>query len=1512
MPVLQTGLAKSADAAYTIDQSLRFEKGDSTYLSRTPTVAGNRKTWTWSGWVKKVDNANTSWQALWTAWTGTSTISNGIWIDNQDVITFYFGGSGYTAQVFRDNSSWYHFVFVLDTTQSTDTDRFKIWVNGEQITSFVTTVWPVRDTDYGINNTVNHSLGCKIANSSAYMSMYLAEVYFIDGTALDASSFGETDTATNQWKPIDASGLTFGTNGFYQKYSSTELAASFEDSSTLHSIHTVTAGGNAHTDTSVKKFGTASLQLDGTGDYLSVSNNNDFNLGTGDFTIDCWVRSSDFVPGTDAGVIIHLKDSGSSDFRLVMGSGGRAAVGQDYGMSWGYNNGGSWSTTAYGADLADGAWHHVACSRQGSYFYLFQDGVLVSTTVGWAGLNITGNATCQIGRRQGGQDYFEGYIDELRVSKGIARWTDDFTVESSAYTADEYTALLLHMDGSDSGTTFTDSSWASTSSYLSGRHTITANGDAKNVRSVGNFQCDYLVVAGGGAGGRHSGGGGGAGGMLAGTTNIWNGVSYAITVGDGGAANTSGAASAANDGDDSVFSTITSTGGGAGAVSGAGGRSGGSGGGDAGWAAAGSGTSGQGNAGGGNAAAGTGSGGGGKNAAGTHGGNSAGGVGGPGGAGGAGTASSITGTSVTYAGGGGGGTNSGSAVGAGGAGGGGNGGNTSGGPGSDGTDGLGGGGGGSATVSDDSGAGGSGIVIIRYKSATNLATGGAITTDGDYKVHTFTADGTFTITGATRPGDSSIKFDGTDDYLEIADSSDFDFGTGDFCVEMWLRPTAGTDQFLYSHYGEDFYVETDNRLRSDLESANYTPVDSLTNDAWQHVALVRHSATLYMFIGGVSQTSWSSTTDFDSANQVRIGRRQDSQAAQLDGYIDEYRISNVARYPDGTTFTPSTTAFTADSNTMLLIHSDYTGGLGADSSGNKNDFTPTNLVATDQMVDSPTNNFATLNPLVPPADTGSIFSEGNLKYRTYKTGGDNVQGEGTIGFTSGKWYWEIYLIGFEGSTARRGGIGVGDPISNEVWTTACTEAAVVTIGNLNPQSHNVVAPSTGDSWSVGAAGDIWCCAFDADAGTFIITKNTALTGSETTGKWTGFATSTVGYRPITVEQSGSDYTEFVYNFGQDSSFAGNTTAQGNQDSNDIGDFYYEPPTDYLALCTSNLASPEIALPGDNFNTVLYTGDNTTGRGITGVGFSPGFLWIKNRDANDNFINVDSVRGPTIYWSSNTGGTFTTDSNMVTSLDSDGFTIGDEVEVNTNTENFVSWNWLCGDSFDPTTGSTVVTATGNANTTAGISVVKYLGPGGSTDTFAHGLSLAPSLVIIKADAGDAAIVGSDQLASWTGGIRLSTTNAVNDADTYWRDLAPTASLVRIGTAGDVNDGGGTTSYSAYCFHDVEGYSKVGSYTGNGNADGPFIYTGFRPAWILVKNSTASGNSWDMWDNKRDTYNVMNHLLQADNSGARITSAEVDFVSDGFKVRSTSDAMNDSGETLVYLAFAESPFKYSNAR
>jgi hypothetical protein len=485
--------------------------------------------------------------------------------------------------------------------------------------------------------------------------------------------------------------------------------------------------------------------------------------------------------------------------------------------------------------------------------------------------------------------------------------------------------------------------------------------------------------------------------------------------------------------------------------------------------------------------------------------------------------------------------------------------------------------------------------------------------------------------------------------------------------------------------------------------------------SWAHYVCVYDSTDstaadrFKVFANGVRQDftytntpSLNQELSCNSTTPQYIGAYQNGASNFYEGYLAEFH------FIDGTALTAASFGETnSDTNQWQAIK--YAGSygtngfylkfqnssaLGDDSSGNTNDFTVNALVATDQVKDSPSNNFATLNPLVPPAVSGSIFSEGNLKYRTYKTGGDNVQGEGTIGFTSGKWYWEIYLVGFEGSTARRGGIGVGDAISNETWTTACTEAGIVTLGNLNGQTHNTTYSGVGDSWTTAAAGQIWSVAFDADAGTMIITRDAAITGSESTGKWTGFATSTVGYRPITVEQSASDYTEFVYNFGQDSSFAGAKTAQGNSDGNSKGDFYYTPPSGYLALCTDNLSDPGIALPTAHFNTVLYTGDASNPKTVSGVGFSADMVWLKSRGISQRHNIYDTVRGipksgstdvPRISPDDTTAESDTTDE--LRTVTSDGFTVDTSRNGSGNT--YVAWNWK---GSDTPTKTFVVTVT----------------------------------------------------------------------------------------------------------------------------------------------------------------------------------------------------------------------------
>jgi hypothetical protein len=332
--------------------------------------------------------------------------------------------------------------------------------------------------------------------------------------------------------------------------------------------------------------------------------------------------------------------------------------------------------------------------------------------------------------------------------------------------------------------------------------------------------------------------------------------------------------------------------------------------------------------------------------------------------------------------------------------------------------------------------------------------------------------------------------------------------------------------------------------------------------------------------------------------------------------------------------------------------------------------------------------------------------------------------------------------------------------------------------------------------------------------------------------------------------------------------------------------------------------------------VLYTGDGATTLAVTGVGFQPDFTWIKNTGEADSSVLVDEVRGANNYLSSDLTNAEVDDSTFVASLDSDGFTVGNDVAVNTNTEVYASWNWL-GDGVaggtlneDGSEDSQV-----NVNTTAGFSIVTYTGTGANA-TIGHGLSSAPELVITKklSDAGTDNskrwAVGTDKGVDFTD-YQILNTNAlpVDNAD-FWNDTAPTASVFTIGTDSTTNSSG--DDYVAYCFHSIEGYSKVGSYTGNNNADGTFVYTGFRPAFLIEHVLTTGVESWTMYDDKRDSYNVVNNRLFADSALDYSGTAMLDFVSNGIKWRDGAGYGGNQARDYWYVAFAQSPFKYSNAR
>jgi len=323
-----------------------------------------------------------------------------------------------------------------------------------------------------------------------------------------------------------------------------------------------------------------------------------------------------------------------------------------------------------------------------------------------------------------------------------------------------------------------------------------------------------------------------------------------------------------------------------------------------------------------------------------------------------------------------------------------------------------------------------------------------------------------------------------------------------------------------------------------------------------------------------------------------------------------------------------------------------------------------------------------------------------------------------------------------------------------------------------------------------------------------------------------------------------------------------------------------------------------------FNTVLYTGNGST-LNVTGVGFKPDLVWIKCRDTAYNHRLYDAVRGVLKSVNSNLDVIEETTTGGVSAYNVDGYTNiqNADSESNNNGVNYCSWNWLGANTTVSNTSGTI-TSTVSANPTSGFSIVSYTGNGTSGATVGHGLGVAPKMIIVK---------NRTRVDAWPVDVRFASgilyLNETGTLGSYgapepYISTAPTSTVFSLGSAGNTNFN--TSSLIAYCFAEIKGYSKFGSYIGNGNADGRFIYTGFKPAFIMVKESSNT-NSWRMLDNKRNTFNVVNKVLLA-NSAAVEGSADhdTDFVSNGFKLRSSDTNMNRSGGTYIYMAFAENPF------
>ena len=337
-----------------------------------------------------------------------------------------------------------------------------------------------------------------------------------------------------------------------------------------------------------------------------------------------------------------------------------------------------------------------------------------------------------------------------------------------------------------------------------------------------------------------------------------------------------------------------------------------------------------------------------------------------------------------------------------------------------------------------------------------------------------------------------------------------------------------------------------------------------------------------------------------------------------------------------------------------------------------------------------------------------------------------------------------------------------------------------------------------------------------------------------------------------------------------------------------------------------MAYSTITKPSLHFNTKLYTGNGSAGHSITGVGFQPDFVWMKRRDGTKAHRLCDAVRGVTKLVQSSSTDAEQTDANTLTAFGADGFTLGDDNQgygVNVSGQSMVSWNWKAGTGpgSSNTDGSINTTYT-SVNTTAGFSISKYTGTG-SNATVGHGLGVAPKMIIekqIDSGSNDWGVYHASQGAGKY--TKFNTTEAFSSHTGVWQNVEPTNTVFSLGNSSLANASSGT--HIAYCFAEKKGYSKFGSYTGNGNANGTFIYTGFAPSFVIMKRTDSTG-AWYTLDNKRPTYNPKDKYLSPNSSNAESTFTFWDFLSNGFKIRNTGADNNNSGGSYIYMAFAEEP-------
>lgn len=595
-----------------------------------------------------------------------------------------------------------------------------------------------------------------------------------------------------------------------------------------------------------------------------------------------------------------------------------------------------------------------------------------------------------------------------------------------------------------------------------------------------------------------------------------------------------------------------------------------------------------------------------------------------------------------------------------------------------------------------------------------------------------------------------------------------------------------------------------------------------------------------------------------------------------------------AQVNDGSSASPYLPTVATAQGSTLNFGRDYSNGVNS-----YNNWVSTNLSSTAGSGDcwmrdvpsgnggvsatQPSSNYAVLNPITLVGTGAGPFgstSLANLRATTSTSNGSGVCGTIPVNNSSSdKWYWEVTLV--SGVTTATNACQVG------VIERTCADGLA-----------GITYPYNSSDTPTYTNGDTISFAYDASVSTLYCYKNNVL-AKTITG-----VSSSLPLFPMIRDNLGGGAIVADFNFGQRS-------------------FAYTPPSGFKALCTANLPAPTIAKANQYMDATIYAGNGAAGSNTTQTittAFTPDLLWIKNRTSGSaNHVLFDSLRGNNSLSTNNVNadipnGNQAFGTNVYVVVENGG-TGNIAYNPNLTGNNYVGWVWDAGSSTVTNTSGTISSQV-RANTTAGFSIVTYTGTGANA-TVGHGLGVAPKMVIVKnRNLNRAWAIYHANLTSADYTLAFDTA-AQTSFPTAWNSTAPTSSVFSVGANPRTNES--AQSMVAYCFAEISGYSKFGSYTGNGNADGPFVYCGFRPKFVMIKITSSTGG-WGMYDTSRNTFNVANANLEANTTSAEVASTvnTLDFVSNGFKLRNTGGATNSSGATYVFMAFAENPFNYSNAR